>query len=304
MTIRFARSCRSIPAYIAGSTSRRPARHEVPSDSAQRSASISARGRRSRFRRYAPALECARSCSPRAPRREASIRFRAYDLTGQLTPFSFVSFIGAAGRARSSRVTDSAFSTNYVRGEAGLRLHNLWFLGGVLRRDSIQLPGPIVFDTLFRTQRAGTATGVTAAIRGQLWRVIHADLQAVRWANDSGLYRPRYQTRSELSIKTNLLRQFPSGISDCCSRPCTSTGPAYAFPSTAACLRSIPCRAIGRSRRSWKFGFSAPRFPGSSGIFWASATHKCRSLSCRGRRTSTAYAGSSTIDKCLCHSVG
>jgi hypothetical protein len=132
------------------------------------------------------------------------------DITAQVTPFSFVSFIGAAGRAKSTRVLDSAFTTTYVRGEAGLRVFNLWLLGGVLKRDSAVLSGPIVFDTLFGIRRTASATGLTAAVRGQLWRVITTDLSAIRW-NDSGFYRPRYQTRSEVSIKTNLLRQFPTG---------------------------------------------------------------------------------------------
>jgi len=133
------------------------------------------------------------------------------DITAQLTPFSFVSFIGAAGRARGTWVTDSAITTNYVRGEVGLRLFNLWLLGGVLKRDSTRLAGPIVFDTLFGRRPSASATGVTAGIRGQVWRLIHADVSAIRWGGDTVLYRPRWQTRSELSIKTNLLRQFPSG---------------------------------------------------------------------------------------------
>jgi TonB-dependent Receptor Plug Domain len=134
------------------------------------------------------------------------------DATVQLTPLSFVSLIGAAGRAKGTRSQDSTFdfTTNYVRGEAGVRLFNLWLLGGVLRRDSTLLSGPIAFNTLFNQRRGSSATGVTAAVRGQLWRLIHADLSAIRW-NDTAFYRPKYQTRSELSIKTNLLRQFPSG---------------------------------------------------------------------------------------------
>jgi hypothetical protein len=132
------------------------------------------------------------------------------DVTAQVTPFSFVSFVGGAGQEKSSRILDSSYTTKYVRGEAGIRLFNLWLLGGVLHRDSTVLPGPIVFDTLFRTHTGSGATGITAAVRGQLWRLIHADLYAIRWG-DSAFYRPRYQTRSELSVKTNLLRQFPSG---------------------------------------------------------------------------------------------
>jgi hypothetical protein len=33
----------------------------------------------------------------------------------------------------------------------------------------------------------------------------------VAWGDSSGLYRPKYQTRSELYIQTNLLDRFPRG---------------------------------------------------------------------------------------------
>jgi len=81
----------------------------------------------------------------------------------------------------------------------------------MLRRDSISLSPPLIFDTLFVTRRDPTATGTTAGVRGQLWRIVNLDLSAVRWNDSLGYYRPRYQTRSELFVKTNMLDRFPSG---------------------------------------------------------------------------------------------
>jgi len=91
-----------------------------------------------------------------------------------------------------------------------LRVHNLWLLGGMLRRDSIHLTPAAQFDTVFIGPREPSATALTAAIRGQLWRVIQTDVSAIRWNDTLGFYRPHYQTRSELFIRTNLHERFPT----------------------------------------------------------------------------------------------
>ena len=133
------------------------------------------------------------------------------DVTAQFSPLSFVSLIGAIGRSSDSRVKDASFTSNYLRGEAGLRIRSLWFIGGVLRRDSLRLSPPHVFDTIFVATREPAATGLTAAIRGKLWRLFTADVSAIRWNDSSGFYRPRYQTRTEVFARTNWLSRFPSG---------------------------------------------------------------------------------------------
>ncbi len=132
------------------------------------------------------------------------------DVTAQLTPLSFITVLAGVGRTTDRRIQDSTFSATYMRGQVGLRIHNLWLLGGVIRRDSLRLSPPHVFDTLFTAVREGLATGATAGIRGQLWRLINADVSAVRWNDSLGFYRPRYQTRSELFIRSNFLRRFPT----------------------------------------------------------------------------------------------
>jgi len=97
-----------------------------------------------------------------------------------------------------------------LRGQVGLRVVNLWFLGGVIRRDSVRLTPPRAFDTLFVDRPELAVTGTTAAIRGQVWRLINADIWAVKW-NDAGFYRPQYQTRSEVFVRTKMLDRYPSG---------------------------------------------------------------------------------------------
>jgi hypothetical protein len=132
------------------------------------------------------------------------------DITAQFTPLSFISLIGAAGRVTDSRVPNAVFTANYVRAELGVRVKNLWFIGGMLRRDSVRLSPPHVFDTTFTTRHDSAATGTTVAVRGQVWRLIHADISAIRWSDTLGFYRPRYQTRSEVFVRTNLLQRFPT----------------------------------------------------------------------------------------------
>ena len=138
------------------------------------------------------------------------------DVSGQFTPLSFVSILGSVGRSKDDRVADSSFSTNYARLEAGLRVKDLWLLGGVIHRDSVRLSPPTVFnptdpDSAFIGVNDLSANGVTVAIRGRLWRFLQADAQAIRWSDTTGFYRPQFQTRSELFVKTNMLQRFPSG---------------------------------------------------------------------------------------------
>lgn len=134
------------------------------------------------------------------------------DVTAQLTPLSFVSLVAGVGRATDSRVKDNSFSANYMRAEAGLRIKRLWLIGGALRRDSLPLSPPRIFDTTFtRNIEPTAATGTTLAVRGQLWRIINADVSAIRWSDTPRYFRPRYQTRSELFIRSNFLGRFPTG---------------------------------------------------------------------------------------------
>jgi hypothetical protein len=106
-------------------------------------------------------------------------------------------------------------SRTNVRAEAGVRLWDLWITGGLLRRAATTLlpPGEITADTTSGTavRTEGEATATTLGVRGRLYQALYADAWAVAWNDTVGLYRPRYQTRSELFLKTNLLNRFPRG---------------------------------------------------------------------------------------------
>jgi hypothetical protein len=133
------------------------------------------------------------------------------EATARLTPLPFVSFLAAAGRSSYTHSPDSSNTATFLRGEAGLRLLGLWLIGGVVRRDSLLLPPPLVFGEHFIPAVSPAATGFTAAIRGRLYEALHADVSAIRWNDSAGFYRPRYETRSEVYLATNWLSRFPSG---------------------------------------------------------------------------------------------
>jgi hypothetical protein len=134
------------------------------------------------------------------------------EVTVRLTPLSFVSLLGGVGRTSQHFSDHETSNTNWVRAEAGLRVHGLWFVGGVIKRDSARIGNPrVFFDTTLSPVHDGPATGITGAIRGRVWRFIEADVWAVRWTDTAGFYRPRYETRSELFVRTNLINKFPSG---------------------------------------------------------------------------------------------
>jgi hypothetical protein len=132
------------------------------------------------------------------------------DVTARLTPLSFIALLGGVGRAGDSRTADG-FTTKYARAEVGLRVKDLWLIGGVLHRDSVRLAPAHIFDTLYLSHASPPVTAYTAAVRGRLWHFINADISALKWTDSLGSYRPQYQTRSELFVKTNLLERFPTG---------------------------------------------------------------------------------------------
>jgi hypothetical protein len=102
-----------------------------------------------------------------------------------------------------------------LRAEAGVRLRDVWLSGGVIRRGATTLLPAADFDSSYGRPTAmrieGAATAATASIRGRLYKAVNVDAWGIAWNDSTGLYRPRYQTRSELYIQTNLLDKFPRG---------------------------------------------------------------------------------------------
>jgi hypothetical protein len=106
-------------------------------------------------------------------------------------------------------------SATALRLEGGVRLWDFWVSGGIVRRAATTLlpPGELVRDTTSGTavRTEGEATGSTVSVRGRLFKAVHADAWALAWNDTTALYRPRYQSRSELYVQTPLLGRFPRG---------------------------------------------------------------------------------------------
>jgi hypothetical protein len=102
-----------------------------------------------------------------------------------------------------------------LRAEAGVRLYDVWLSAGLLQRGATTLLPAANFDTSYSRPGAmrveGQATGRTLAARGHLYKALNVDAWAVAWTDSTGLYRPQYQTRSELYLQTSLLDHFPRG---------------------------------------------------------------------------------------------
>ena len=192
---------------------------------------------------YVSASAFAEASSPLSPSRvEATLR---------LTPMSRIALLGSASRTGSGifermlgdtisgrtidevggyqpgpvyfyRGYDSLEVARYalgaqsnLRAEAGVRLGDLWVSGGLMRRGATTLlpPTELIRDTVVGTavRTEGEATAQTVALRGRLFRALYADAWGIAWTDSGGYYRPRYQSRAELYIQTNLLNRFPRG---------------------------------------------------------------------------------------------
>ena len=102
-----------------------------------------------------------------------------------------------------------------MRVEAGIRLGDLWISGGAIRRGATTLLSPedLLTDSSqgTRVRTEGQATARLISVRGRLYKALYANAWGLAWSDTSGVLRPRYQSRSELLIQTNLLDRFPRG---------------------------------------------------------------------------------------------
>ena len=133
------------------------------------------------------------------------------DASVRLSPLSFLAFSGAVGRRKEAGGGADSLTSNYYRGELGLRLGSLWLSGGVMGRDTAVLNPPLIFGRPFVAFHEGPSLGQFATIRGRIWKDIFADVQGSLWNQDTLRYRPKYQARSEVYVRTNWRRKFPSG---------------------------------------------------------------------------------------------
>jgi hypothetical protein len=124
------------------------------------------------------------------------------------SPLSFLSLSGAITRRHGGGLFASVDNGISMRADVGLRLDRVWLTGGVLRRDAVEVPGLQVYDTSFVDMPTATATGLFGAIRGPIYKDLGVDISGVRWSAP-GFYRPQYQSRAEVYVRTNWLSRFP-----------------------------------------------------------------------------------------------
>ena len=132
-------------------------------------------------------------------------------------PLSWVSLSAVAEREQGAN--DDTPGGNAVRAEAGVHYHQAWIAAGVLLRDSTIVAVPTVYYSDFRTTdvrhpplrlAVGQARGNFASVRGKLFRDVGLDAVATRWTSPD-LFRPQFETRSELFFRTRWLARFPDG---------------------------------------------------------------------------------------------
>ncbi len=143
-----------------------------------------------------------------AEQQMADSTFRG-DLSARLTPLPFLSVAGSVGRSKGIDGGDRPASLAY-RGEVGVRLGRLWATGGVMSVDTSVVPGPIAYDTLYRTVALGSRRATFGTLRGKIWKDVGLNVVAHKWP--AGVpYTPEYQVRSELYASTSWLSRFPQG---------------------------------------------------------------------------------------------
>ena len=134
------------------------------------------------------------------------------DVSGRFALLSRIAVLGGV----SSTTGDSAVGGTrrvYRAQLAADVARNAWLsIGRVVRDGGIFLP-PRLYAVPGGTPVAATegrASGLIGEFRGELLPFVTVDARGTAW-DDAGLYRPRYQARSELRFASNFLHHFPTG---------------------------------------------------------------------------------------------
>ncbi len=171
-------------------------------------------------------------------------RLARIDLSARISPLPWLAVLGSVSRDRRSafQVITSDADTNRTtvvesrdvggdavmttRVEGAVRYGNLWISGGVVRRGAASLAAPAVYECV----RGGAgacaaddstghrpiayadpaATGGVFAARGRFYKDLYLDAHGTVWQS-GGAYRPQYQLRTEIGVRTNWVSRFPTG---------------------------------------------------------------------------------------------
>jgi hypothetical protein len=130
------------------------------------------------------------------------------DLALKVTPTSWLALEGGVGY----RIATAAQGGDGVSGRVavGARLGRVWISVGALERAPTVVPGLTLYDTLYKSASARSATGPFLSIKGKVVQDVGISVWAVRWDNP-GYYRPQTQARGEVYLDTDWKSRFPSG---------------------------------------------------------------------------------------------
>lgn len=208
------------------------------------------------------------------------------DATARVTPLSRVSVLASVRRATPEG--DLRPPSSDLLAEAGIRLRGtLWLSGGLTTRDTSRLRAPRIFDTLFVDTSDVRATATFVTLRGRIWKDVYTDLRGTQWS-DSAFYRPRYDARSELGVRTRWLRRFPSRSFSLLASITHEYRSGVLFPVAATVLNTGDTRSINTLLEirilsavlSWQYrnpfgsaneivpGFYMPRRQNLYGVRW------------------------------------
>lgn len=147
--------------------------------------------------------------------------------------------------SRSSPIESGARPTSTaLRAELGVRAGRLWLSGGIMTRDTANLPAAVAFDSTFRDAFQGPTTGTFATARGKFYRDVGLDLVAVRY-DAEGAFRPQYETRSRIYVDSDMRSRFPSGNLNILLAVTHEYRTQALFPTRTGSLRSTQYRTWG-----------------------------------------------------------
>jgi hypothetical protein len=131
------------------------------------------------------------------------------DVQARFAPLSWFNVGASLSRAapRNAALGPAALST---RLEAGVRLRDRWFSGGLVTRGASLVAPPVELDSALGAVNAPAARGVIAGVHGPIWRGLALDLDAIKWSN-AGPYRPQTEMRTRLWFQSSFLGRFPRG---------------------------------------------------------------------------------------------
>ncbi|MEX2181003.1 MAG: TonB-dependent receptor plug domain-containing protein [Gemmatimonadaceae bacterium] len=169
------------------------------------------------------------------------------DVLASIEPFDWLHVGAALSQHRPEDAASGGPDRTTVRGEVGLQVLGRWLTGGVIGRSAAQVPGVPAFDTLYTSMATGSALGREVGISGPIVGPFSVHARVVDWG-EAGVYRPRWQSRTELRVVTKLKRYLPKADFE----------------------------LIGALIHEYRSDFQAPN--GNGGIVWANEAYAFSSL--------------------------